>query len=205
MDTSPGSNKPKEELLKIAEALFAERGFEGTSIRSIVEVAGLNPAMISYHFGSKGALYESIFEARMGALATELEKVSLRPLKSDAMLTAFLRCYAENIVRHPDFHCILSRELTMRSLVSVEQIINREIKRIFHLLKCIVVTGMTEGVFRSIDADLFAQGIFMLLPSVLTNNSIASRILLNRPDLYPDIKSLPETVTRYCLTLLEKE
>ena len=43
-------------LLDVAERLLAERGLDGVSLRRINTEAGLNPAAIHYHFGSKSAL-----------------------------------------------------------------------------------------------------------------------------------------------------
>lgn len=50
-------NDTKQALILAAGELFAEHGYEGTSIRAIAEKAGANVAAISYHFGSKGKLY----------------------------------------------------------------------------------------------------------------------------------------------------
>jgi AcrR family transcriptional regulator len=44
-------------LLQAAEKLFAERGFAGTSIRDLVEAAGVNVAAVNYHFRDKETLY----------------------------------------------------------------------------------------------------------------------------------------------------
>jgi AcrR family transcriptional regulator len=43
----------KERILDAAERLFAERGFAGTSLRSVTKQAGVNLAAIHYHFGAK--------------------------------------------------------------------------------------------------------------------------------------------------------
>jgi AcrR family transcriptional regulator len=48
---------PRERLLDAAEALFADRGFDGTSVRDICERAEMNVASINYHFGDKQRLY----------------------------------------------------------------------------------------------------------------------------------------------------
>lgn len=53
----PGSEPAKREILKVARRLFAERGFRGTTIRGIAEGAGVDPALIHRHFGSKYALF----------------------------------------------------------------------------------------------------------------------------------------------------
>jgi AcrR family transcriptional regulator len=47
------------QIIDIAERLFAERGFDGTSVRDIADEAGINVAMISYYFGSKEKLMEA--------------------------------------------------------------------------------------------------------------------------------------------------
>jgi len=53
-------------LIKVAEQLFAERGVEGVSLRQIANAAGTaNNAAVQYHFGSKEALVQAIFEFRI--------------------------------------------------------------------------------------------------------------------------------------------
>ncbi len=54
----------REHILIVAEELFAEKGFDGTSVRDIAQRAGVNLAMISYYFGSKEKLLESLIEIR---------------------------------------------------------------------------------------------------------------------------------------------
>lgn len=49
-------------ILDAAEALFAERGFAGVSVREIAGRVGLNQASIYNHFPSKQALYEAVLE-----------------------------------------------------------------------------------------------------------------------------------------------
>ena len=44
-------------LIDAAIKLFAEKGYEGTSVRDLATAAGVNVAAVSYHFGSKDALY----------------------------------------------------------------------------------------------------------------------------------------------------
>ena len=46
----------RTQILDAAERLFAERGFRGTSIRAITDLAGANLAAVGYHFGSKAQL-----------------------------------------------------------------------------------------------------------------------------------------------------
>lgn len=50
----------KNRILNAAEALFAEHGFAGTSVRAITAAAGTNLNAINYHFGSKEALFGAV-------------------------------------------------------------------------------------------------------------------------------------------------
>ncbi|MGA8612294.1 MAG: CerR family C-terminal domain-containing protein [Xanthobacteraceae bacterium] len=54
--------------MKAAERLFAERGYDGTSIRAIVARARVNQAAINYHFGGKDGLYREVLRAAFRGL-----------------------------------------------------------------------------------------------------------------------------------------
>jgi AcrR family transcriptional regulator len=58
----------KERILASAEALFAQRGFEGASLRQLTAAAGVNLAAVNYHFGSKDKLVEEVFKRRLDQL-----------------------------------------------------------------------------------------------------------------------------------------
>jgi AcrR family transcriptional regulator len=56
----------KEQILLAAEQLFAERGYEGVSLREIGMAAGSsNNSAVQYHFGTKEQLVTAIFEHRL--------------------------------------------------------------------------------------------------------------------------------------------
>ncbi len=54
----------KEQILNVAMALFARRGFEGTTTRQIAEVARVNEAIIFRHFPTKEDLYWAIIRRK---------------------------------------------------------------------------------------------------------------------------------------------
>lgn len=90
----------KERLLDAAEALFAERGFEGTSMRAVTQAAGVSVSAANYHFGSK----EALLKATLGRVIEPVNRVRLERLDRlehlasrdgalalEAVLDAFLR------------------------------------------------------------------------------------------------------------------
>ncbi|BDM66740.1 TetR family transcriptional regulator [Streptomyces nigrescens] len=58
----------REQLLDIGRALFAERGFEGTSVEEIAAKAGVSKPVVYEHFGGKEGLYAVVVDREMRQL-----------------------------------------------------------------------------------------------------------------------------------------
>ncbi|MPY86189.1 MAG: TetR family transcriptional regulator, partial [Actinophytocola sp.] len=58
----------REQLLDIGRALFAERGFDGTSIEEIANRAGVSKPVVYEHFHSKEGLYAVVVDREMEEL-----------------------------------------------------------------------------------------------------------------------------------------
>ncbi|MGY0059819.1 TetR/AcrR family transcriptional regulator [Streptomyces sp. LZ34] len=95
-------------LREAALELFAERGFEATSTRAVAAAAGLSPALVTRHFGSKQGLRAAVDDyvlgrigealggldaegADGGALMASLGEVSARLFGADPVLRGYLR------------------------------------------------------------------------------------------------------------------
>ncbi len=67
----------KDRILDAAESLFANKGFDATSLRMITAAAGVNLAAVNYHFQSKEALLHAVYARRAGPVnARRLELLS---------------------------------------------------------------------------------------------------------------------------------
>jgi len=94
---TPGSPEPsaRERLLETAIGIFAEKGYAGTSVREIVEQAGVSKPVLYYYFKSKEGLFLAILD-----MAENLQKDLLAGvLKStgnvlDRLLILYRRVYA---------------------------------------------------------------------------------------------------------------
>jgi AcrR family transcriptional regulator len=75
------SEVTRERIVKAAERLFAERGYDGTSVRAIVAKARVNQAAINYHFDGKDGLYREVLRAAFRAL-TEDQLAHAKDMKS---------------------------------------------------------------------------------------------------------------------------
>ena len=79
-----GERNSKDRILDGAEKLFARRGIHGVSLRDIGREAGVDVALVSYHFGKKQELFEAVMLRRAEIL--NLERIQ--------MLEAVLRRHA---------------------------------------------------------------------------------------------------------------
>lgn len=85
-------------ILDVAETLFAEKGYDATSLRQLTSEAEVNLAAVHYHFGSKLALFQAVFERRVGPINEERlarlqaleEEAGEGPLPLESLLEAFL-------------------------------------------------------------------------------------------------------------------
>src|ERR1700674_1225673 len=66
-----GTRPGKERILDAAERLFARHGFYGISVRDITKEAGVDVALVSYHFGGKRELFTAVFQRRAELLNPE--------------------------------------------------------------------------------------------------------------------------------------
>lgn len=88
----------RSRILDAAEALFAERGFGGTSVRGITKSAGVNLAAVHYHFGSKEGVMREVLRRRVEPVNRErhrrlqeaLHAAGLGPPRLEAIVEAFV-------------------------------------------------------------------------------------------------------------------
>lgn len=135
-------------ILAKAEALFAEKGFEGTTVRDIANFADVNLAMISYYFGSKEKLMEVLFKDRMEVSKIKVEEVvgqrNLSPLQKLEILT---EQYIDRVFANQNFYRVLLTE----QILNKNQVVLKSIKQykigFMTLIEKVIKEGQQSGEF----------------------------------------------------------
>lgn len=105
------AQQTREKILTAARRHFAKHGLQMSSIRAITRLAGVNEALISYHFGSKRQLYEEVLNEcamhvnypRLAAL-DELERQAAgKAVAIESLIRVFVSPYLTS-ANDPDSH-----------------------------------------------------------------------------------------------------
>ncbi len=99
----------RDRILDRAEALFAERGLAGTSMRDIAARSGLTAASLYNHFQGKQALYEAVLERGIHPLLELMGELAAREQTPDAA-DAVIGAVMEHLARRPHLPRLIHRE-----------------------------------------------------------------------------------------------
>jgi len=157
-------------IIEAAEKLFASKGFNGTSVRDIAETAGVNLAMISYYFGSKEKLFESMFAYRSEFFKLQLESmVNNTELEPMEKMYKLIDQYIVRLTSQQCFHRIMVREQMMNNNEFITNQIHALKLRNQALIRQLINEGQEKGVFKKdIDIPLMMMMMFGTVSHLVT-------------------------------------
>lgn len=147
-------------ILQVAEKLFAEKGFDGTSIRDIAKAAKINIAMVSYYFGSKDKMLEALVLFRIDDLAMQIENLIKEPVSPLDKISRLIDLYISRINHNKDIYKIMHFELSSKKRVMNFESFVQVKKRNSASLRQIISEGQDLGIFNlDVNIDLLAPTI----------------------------------------------
>lgn len=154
-------NEKQIKILEIAEKLFAENGFDGTSIRQISKEADVNIAMISYYFGSKEKLLEALLLYRTGDFNMELEHLVSKGQGFLKTVDDIVELVVKKIHRNRRTYKIIHFEYSNDNRnIDFDSYIEQK-KENYKLIQNFVTRGQEAGVFaKNVSTEL-------IIPTVL--------------------------------------
>ncbi|GGH50154.1 TetR/AcrR family transcriptional regulator [Dyadobacter endophyticus] len=143
-------NAKQLQIIEVAERLFSQKGFAGTSVRDIAQEADVNVSMISYYFGSKEKLIEALFQLRMTESSSRLETlVMTSELSALQKFNVFIDSVIDRLMGNQCFHNIMLREqLSSERTPIITEYIRGLKMRNLELIKRMIHEGQEAGEFR---------------------------------------------------------
>src|SRR5689334_7270429 len=146
-----------ERLLDVATRLFAEKGFEGTSVQEIVAAAGVTKGAMYHYFSSKDDLLYEIYHRVLSLQMKRLESFAGASGTVEERLRGAATDVIETSLLHMDdlkvfFHSLHLLPAGRRAAVRAER------RRYHDLFRALVEEGQETGAFRAdIPADIAVQ------------------------------------------------
>ena len=104
----------REHILSVAEELFAEHGYEGTSVRTLASKAKVNVAMVSYYFGSKEKLFAALIEDRSTHMRQRIQLLNENAkLNAWQKMEILIDAFVDRLAQKNSFQKIIHRELSL--------------------------------------------------------------------------------------------
>ena len=172
-------NLKQIEILKTSEKLFAEKGFDGTSIRDIAKVADINIAMISYYFGSKEKLLEALIFYRVSNFRMILENLQAEKIKPVEKIKKFVASYIDMIYQKKDIYQIIHFEIVNQKRACDFSVFSEIKKKNLLLLENIIAEGQKTNEFKLISNPHLIPVIIIGSFSQVYNNKKYYYELLN--------------------------
>ncbi len=148
---------PRERLIEAARQLFARDGFDAASVRDITARAHANLGAITYHFGTKEALYHAVIERFATPIADRIAAISVESGPPLERLATAIRAFMDHIWRHPEMPRLILRELA--SDRPLPEPVARVIRRNVESFSRMVTEGQADGTIRSGEPHLMAMSI----------------------------------------------
>src|SRR5438270_870486 len=149
----------KEKILAAAGALFARKGFAGTTTKELALAAGINEALLFRHFGNKEELYWEVLEQRC-KLGTGLRRMERRIEEKQGDFELFAGIAQDILTRHREtpelMRLFLFSALESHSLS--DRLFRTYTAHFYDTLASHIEKRKREGVFREIDSLLAARG-----------------------------------------------
>jgi TetR/AcrR family transcriptional regulator len=146
------SNAGAESLLLAATELFAAAGFDGASIASIAEKAGMSKANVFHHYSSKEALYVAVIERAATAGADYAEELHRVPGSSADKVRRLIEFEVRHMLENPQSSRLLLREIADGGHARKRKLARTVYRRNFAAMASIFEQGKQRGEFyKSLD------------------------------------------------------
>ena len=191
-------NKTKRKIFETSMKLFAEKGYDATSIEEITSVVGVAKGTLYYHFSSKEEIFYFLVEEGMKLLKNSIEiktsktENTIEKLKAVSVIQLKVIYKYENIIT-----IVLSQMFGTgnRNVFCKDKVIEY-----INVIQDIIEEGLEIGDIKECNSELMASQIFSLTCSSL----IFSRKIKEELNKELNVKELEKEYEKDFLNLLAK-
>lgn len=163
-------------LVAAARQLFARHGYAGASVRAITRLARANLGAVTYHFGSKAALYDAALASITDPFRERLARAAATDEPALDRIERVVRAVFEYLHEQPDFGRFIPQVMVRGRKVPGP--VRRTMEANHGLIAGLIAQGQREGTIRRGDPRLMAlsvgaQPFFLTLMQAALQRAVA--------------------------------
>jgi len=194
----------RDKIKETAAELFSQHGYDGVSVRDIVEKAKVNLGAITYHFGGKENLYRELIVDMAGGLKDNITQISQKDETATEKFKEFIRLYLTYIFTNPVRARMVFREMSMgdkRFMNIIYPYINANAQMLIKIMQ----EGIANGEFRKMDPQLAVFSMIGNCLQFIQLKPIVTRLFPDRKFNEQFLEHFIEHTTAYILGGLKAE
>ena len=151
-------NKTKRKIFETSMKLFADKGYDATSIEEITASVGVAKGTLYYHFSSKEEIFNFLIEEGMKLLKNSISIKTAKMTNSLDRLRAIVLIQIKILFKYENFITIILSQLWGNDDRS--KMCRNYVFEYIQMIEEIVKEGIDKGEIVNKDATLIASGIF---------------------------------------------
>lgn len=154
----------KAEIVRVAARLFADRGYEGASLRHIGDAVGVRRGSLYAHFEAKEEIVELILGPALAGLRAELEAPASEGVTAREHLRDRFEAAVRHCIAHRDAFLILFQDRRLLEESELLRPVSDQAKAITPLWLDLITAAQEEGTIRDdLDPISVAFGLYSLM------------------------------------------
>ena len=151
-------NKTKRKIFEASMQLFADKGYDATSIEEITASVGVAKGTLYYHFSSKEEIFNFLVDEGVKLLKNSISIKTEKLSNSLDKLRAIVLIQIKILFKYEDFMTIILSQIWGNDDRS--KLCKKYVFEYIQMIEEIVKEGIKKGEIVKKDADVIASGIF---------------------------------------------
>ena len=151
-------NKTKRKIFEASMKLFAEKGYDATSIEEITATVGVAKGTLYYHFSSKEEIFNFLVDEGMKLLKNSISIKTDKMNNSLDKLRAVVLIQIKLLFKYENFMTIILSQIWGND--SRNKLCKKYLFEYIQIIENIVKQGIKKGEIVNKDANIIASGIF---------------------------------------------
>jgi AcrR family transcriptional regulator len=175
-------DKKRREIAAAAMSVFAERGFEATSVREVAEKAGIGKGTIYEYFSSKEEIIAASVQMWMESMIEEVESIVVRIQEPEQKLITYVNTMVDSFLSDDRIPSLILSILQFFLMRLHDSAIGEVLQRMFlagvDSISGILVEGMERGDFRIAgyrEAEIIAINLAAFLDGICIDYLVMGR------------------------------